>query len=60
MSTIAPLKGMLRKRLFTDVTIALGGGTLVAMGFWYGWHLPRNQIRTYLACGARVLTICFR
>ncbi|EDP44516.1 hypothetical protein MGL_0998 [Malassezia globosa CBS 7966] len=45
MSTIAPIKGMLRKRLFTDVTIALGGGTLVAMGFWYGWHLPRNQIR---------------
>lgn len=35
MSAIAPIKGMLRKRIVADLSIALGGGTFLAYSFWY-------------------------
>ncbi|KAK1922455.1 hypothetical protein DB88DRAFT_495114 [Papiliotrema laurentii] len=37
---IAPIVGMLRKKLITDLSIALGLGTALGYGYWYGFHLP--------------------
>lgn len=47
MTTIAPIKGMIRKRLTLDLTVSLGGGILAACAFWYGSHIPRVQQRMY-------------
>jgi len=47
MTTIAPIKGMIRKRLTFDLVVSLGGGALAAYGFWYGSHIPRVQQRMY-------------
>ncbi|KAI9183727.1 Cytochrome c oxidase subunit 7A [Blastocladiella emersonii ATCC 22665] len=35
MSQIAPITGMLRRKFFVDLTIALGSGT--AAGYWW-WN----------------------
>ncbi|PKI83031.1 Map1p [Malassezia vespertilionis] len=44
-SFIPPITGMLRKKLFFDLTLSLGSGMIFAMGFWYGIHVPRSRIR---------------
>jgi len=36
---IAPIVGKLRKRLWTDLSVALGLGTAGAYWYWYGSHL---------------------
>ncbi|KAJ8595498.1 COX7A, subunit VIIa of cytochrome c oxidase, partial [Rhizopogon salebrosus TDB-379] len=36
---IAPITGRLRKRLWLDLSVALGLGVTSAYAFWYGAHL---------------------
>ncbi|KAI6149513.1 hypothetical protein BKA82DRAFT_128202 [Pisolithus tinctorius] len=40
---IAPITGMLRKRLWLDLSVGLGLGVTAAYGFWYGIHLKSLQ-----------------
>ncbi|KAG6335835.1 hypothetical protein ID866_3249 [Astraeus odoratus] len=40
---IAPITGRLRKRLWLDLSVALGLGVTSAYGFWYGLHLKSVQ-----------------
>ncbi|KIM65990.1 hypothetical protein SCLCIDRAFT_22210 [Scleroderma citrinum Foug A] len=40
---IAPITGKLRKRLWLDLSVALGLGVAAAYGFWYGIHLKAVQ-----------------
>ncbi|BGP02660.1 Cytochrome c oxidase subunit 7A [Rhodotorula toruloides] len=48
---IAPITGMLRKHLLTNLSIGIGGGVVAGYAFWYGVHLPnvRNRDAWYLA-----------
>lgn len=52
MTTIAPIKGMIRKRLFFDLTVSLGGGTLAAYAFWYVLLLTPGMAATSPACSS--------
>jgi len=47
---IAPIAGKLRKRLWVDLTVALGLGIAGGYGYWYGFHLKhlRKQENFYL------------
>lgn len=47
MPSIAPITGKLRNRVIQDISIALGGGTILAYGFWYGVHIKRVEKRTW-------------
>ncbi|AEO64749.1 uncharacterized protein THITE_2111058 [Thermothielavioides terrestris NRRL 8126] len=42
---IAPITGMLRRGLLTDLSIAVGLGFAMANTFWYGFHVPRTVAR---------------
>ncbi|PWN20063.1 cytochrome-c oxidase, subunit VIIa [Microstroma glucosiphilum] len=42
---IPAITGKLRKRLILDLSVALGGGTALGYGYWYGVHLPSVQRR---------------
>ncbi|KXX81415.1 Cytochrome c oxidase subunit 7A [Madurella mycetomatis] len=42
---IAPITGMLRRGLITDLGIALGLGFAFGNAFWYGYHVPRTVAR---------------
>ncbi|KAK4113055.1 cytochrome-c oxidase, subunit VIIa [Canariomyces notabilis] len=42
---IAPITGMLRRGLITDLSIALGLGFAFANAYWYGYHVPRTVAR---------------
>lgn len=37
---IPPITGMIRKRFFRDLTVALGLGFAGGYAFWYGVHVP--------------------
>lgn len=45
VGTVPPVKGMLRKKLFFDVTMGIGSGMVFALAFWYGVHIPRIEKR---------------
>ncbi|ETS64365.1 hypothetical protein PaG_01216 [Moesziomyces aphidis] len=40
VGSIPAITGKLRKRLILDLTVALGGGTALGYGYWYGVHVP--------------------
>ncbi|KIK48293.1 hypothetical protein CY34DRAFT_798401 [Suillus luteus UH-Slu-Lm8-n1] len=40
---IAPITGRLRKRLWLDLSVALGLGVSSAYAYWYGVHLKAVQ-----------------
>ncbi|EPQ56319.1 cytochrome-c oxidase, subunit VIIa [Gloeophyllum trabeum ATCC 11539] len=40
---IAPITGKLRKRLWLDLSVALGLGVSSAYAYWYGIHLKMVQ-----------------
>ncbi|TDL23591.1 cytochrome-c oxidase subunit VIIa, partial [Rickenella mellea] len=40
---IAPITGKLRKRLWLDLSIALGLGVSAGYAYWYGYHLKHVQ-----------------
>ncbi|CCF49812.1 related to COX9 - Cytochrome-c oxidase chain VIIA [Ustilago sp. UG-2017a] len=40
VGSIPAITGKLRKRLILDLTVALGGGTALGYGYWYGVHIP--------------------
>ncbi|KAH9995693.1 cytochrome-c oxidase, subunit VIIa [Xylariaceae sp. FL0662B] len=42
---IAPITGMLRRNLWTDLTISIGLGVTAASLFWHGYHMPRTHAR---------------
>ncbi|KAI1494211.1 hypothetical protein F5X96DRAFT_36778 [Biscogniauxia mediterranea] len=42
---IAPITGMLRRGLITDLSIALGLGVTMGSLYWYGYHMPRTHGR---------------
>ncbi|KAL5604314.1 hypothetical protein BROUX41_002287 [Berkeleyomyces rouxiae] len=42
---VAPITGMLRRRLILDLGIAFGGGFALANAWWYGFHIPRREAR---------------
>ncbi|KAM3509279.1 hypothetical protein MY11210_006372 [Beauveria gryllotalpidicola] len=42
---VAPITGMLRRRLIVDLGVGLGAGFLMANAFWYGYHIPRTTAR---------------
>ncbi|KAH7030693.1 uncharacterized protein B0I36DRAFT_362521 [Microdochium trichocladiopsis] len=42
---VKPITGMLRRGLVTDLSIALGLGTVMGSAFWYGYHMPRTHAR---------------
>ncbi|KAJ2982750.1 hypothetical protein NQ176_g1180 [Zarea fungicola] len=42
---VAPITGMLRRRLILDLSIGLGAGLVMANAFWYGYHVPRRNLR---------------
>ncbi|PNY29571.1 Cytochrome c oxidase subunit 7A [Tolypocladium capitatum] len=42
---IKPITGILRRRLILDLTIGLGAGVAMANWFWYGFHMPRTNLR---------------
>jgi len=41
MGNIAPIKGMLRKKLMLDLTASLGVGIALASWYWHGHHLRK-------------------
>jgi len=47
---IAPITGKLRRRLITDLSVAMGLGVAGGYMFWYGYHLPdvRRREEFYL------------
>ncbi|KAL4062605.1 cytochrome-c oxidase subunit VIIa [Scleroderma citrinum] len=47
---IAPITGKLRKRLWLDLSVALGLGVAAAYGFWYGVHLKAGKPNQRQAC----------
>lgn len=51
MSAIPPVKGMMRMRFFKTLTYSFAFGSAFAWTFWYYYHMPRVQIRTYIQCG---------
>lgn len=63
VGSVAPITGKLRRKFFFDISMALGGGTIFGLAFWYvqrkktanhryGVHVPRVQQRmlTCLIC----------
>ncbi|KAI0108044.1 cytochrome-c oxidase, subunit VIIa [Daldinia grandis] len=42
---IAPITGMLRRGLVTDLGIALGLGVTFGSLYWHGYHMPRTHAR---------------
>ncbi|KAK4133885.1 cytochrome-c oxidase, subunit VIIa [Trichocladium antarcticum] len=42
---VAPITGMLRRGLITDLSLGLGIGFVFGGGFWYGYHMPRTNAR---------------
>ncbi|KAG5919195.1 hypothetical protein E4U61_001080 [Claviceps capensis] len=42
---IAPITGMIKRRLISDLTIGIGGGFIFANVWWYGFHVPRTNLR---------------
>ncbi|CCE31745.1 hypothetical protein E4U22_005814 [Claviceps purpurea] len=42
---IAPITGMVKRRLISDLTIGIGSGLIFANIWWYGFHIPRNNLR---------------
>lgn len=40
---IAPITGKLRKRLWMDLSLALGLGISAGYTYWYGFHLKHVQ-----------------
>ncbi|KAF3079422.1 hypothetical protein TWF569_005664 [Orbilia oligospora] len=42
---IAPITGRLKKGLVLDLSVALGGGVVCGLGWWYGYHLPAVRQR---------------
>ncbi|KDQ06109.1 hypothetical protein BOTBODRAFT_181888 [Botryobasidium botryosum FD-172 SS1] len=42
---IAPITGKLRKRLFLDLTAAIGLGTAGGYAYWYGVKVPSLRTR---------------
>ncbi|KAI9458102.1 hypothetical protein F5148DRAFT_1221109 [Russula earlei] len=46
---IAPITGKLRKRLWLDLSCALGLGISTAYAYWYGIHLKSGQYPMQLA-----------
>ena len=45
MAAIAPITGMLRRKLVMDIAIGLGSGFVMANAWWYGFHMPRTNAR---------------
>jgi cytochrome c oxidase subunit 7 len=45
MAAIAPITGMLRRKLVLDIAIGLGSGFVMANVWWYGFHMPRTNAR---------------
>lgn len=35
VGSVAPITGKLRRKFFFDISMALGGGTIFALAFWY-------------------------
>ncbi|PRQ69748.1 hypothetical protein AAT19DRAFT_11769 [Rhodotorula toruloides] len=50
---IAPITGMLRKHLLTNLSIGIGGGVVAGYAFWYGVHLPNVRNRGVGVDGCR-------
>ncbi|KAF9224017.1 hypothetical protein BS17DRAFT_780355 [Gyrodon lividus] len=58
---IAPITGKLRKRLWLDLSVALGLGVTSAYAFWYGSHLKagisvyvnRTTTYTFVQCNVK-------
>ncbi|KAL4072784.1 hypothetical protein V8B97DRAFT_2016920 [Scleroderma yunnanense] len=48
---IAPITGKLRKRLWLDLSVALGLGVAAAYGFWYVWPVSSTFIRAHSNAG---------
>lgn len=42
---IAPIKGILRKKLYTDIVVSFALGTAGAYAYWYGIHVPYAKKR---------------
>ncbi|KAJ6443424.1 cytochrome c oxidase subunit COX9 [Purpureocillium lavendulum] len=42
---VKPITGILRRRLVLDLSIGLGTGFAMANWFWYGYHVPRTNLR---------------
>jgi len=42
---IAPITGKLRRRLITDLSVAMGLGVAGGYLFWFGFHLPSVRRR---------------
>ncbi|KAK3347203.1 hypothetical protein B0T25DRAFT_584238 [Lasiosphaeria hispida] len=42
---VAPITGMLRRTLILDLGIALGLGFVFGNAYWYGYHVPRTNMR---------------
>ncbi|KAG6000174.1 hypothetical protein E4U21_005754 [Claviceps maximensis] len=42
---IAPITGILKRRLVLDLGIGLGAGFAMSNLFWYGFHMPRTNAR---------------
>ncbi|KLU83723.1 hypothetical protein MAPG_02774 [Magnaporthiopsis poae ATCC 64411] len=42
---VKPIVGMLRRGLILDLGIALGIGATMGSAFWYGYHVPRRNMR---------------
>ncbi|KAK6355754.1 hypothetical protein TWF718_000138 [Orbilia javanica] len=42
---IAPITGRLKKGLVLDLSIAIGGGVVCGLGWWYGYHVPAVRQR---------------
>ncbi|RSH78362.1 uncharacterized protein EHS24_002086 [Apiotrichum porosum] len=42
---VAPITGMIRKQLLTDIGVGLGLGTLGGYYFWYAVHVPMMKKR---------------
>lgn len=51
MAVVPPIKGMMRTRFYKTLTFSFAFGSSLAWGFWYFYHVPRVQIRTYQTCG---------
>ncbi|EHA55934.1 Cytochrome c oxidase copper chaperone [Pyricularia oryzae] len=42
---IKPIVGMLRRGLILDLSIGLSLGTAMGSLYWYGYHVPRTNMR---------------
>lgn len=48
VGSVAPITGKLRKHFFFDVSMALGGGTIFGLAFWY--VQGKKRLTTGTAC----------